>query len=62
MEPHGNSITNQRPFFRTQPSTFDDMKESLSDMKPKDVISKTYNKAGGMLNMSSCSEVGRDLK
>lgn len=62
MEPHGNSVKNKRPFFRTQPSTFDDIKESLTDMKPKDVISETYKKAGGMLSMSSCSEVGRDLK
>ena len=62
MEPHGNSVTNQRLFFRTQPSTFDDMKESMSDMKPKDFIGKTYKKARGMLSMSSCSEVGRDLK
>jgi len=29
-------------------------------MKPKEIISKTYNTAGGMMNMSS--QVGRDLK
>lgn len=36
--------------------------KSTSDMKPKDIISKTYKEAGGMLNMSSCSQVGRNLK
>ena len=61
MAPHGNSTTTEIPFFRTQPSTLDTMK-STSDMKPKDIISKTYKEAGGMLNMSSCSQVGRNLK
>lgn len=61
MAPHGNSTTTERPFFRTQPSTLDTMK-STCDMKPKDIISKTYKEAGGMLNMSSCSQVGRNLK
>lgn len=31
-------------------------------MSPKEIIKKTYQKAGGMLNMSSLGEVGRDLR
>lgn len=62
LAPHGNSVSNQRPFFRTQASTIDLIKESMSDMPPKELINKTYAKAGGMLNMTSCSEVGRDLR
>jgi len=31
-------------------------------MKAKEIINKTYEKAGGMMNMSSCSEVSRNLK
>ena len=61
MVPHGNSTTTKRPIFHTQPSTLDTMK-STSDMKPKDIISKTYKEAGGILNMSSCSQMGRNLK
>ena len=62
MAPHGNSVNNQRPFCRTQTSTLEFMKANLPDTAPKEVISKTYEKAGGMLNMASCSEVGRDLR
>ena len=31
-------------------------------MAPKAIINETYEKAGGSLSMSSCSEVGRDLR
>ena len=62
MAPHGNSVTNKRPFYRTQSSTLDHMKDKLSDMAPKAIINETYEKAGGSLSMSSCSEVGRDLR
>ena len=61
MAPHGNSTTSQRPFFCTQSNTLHDMKNT-SDMKPKEIINKTYEKAGGMMNMLSCSQVGRNLK
>ena len=62
MAPHGNSVSDQRPFYRTQASTLDFIKENLPDIAPKELISKSYEKAGGILNMASCSEVGRDLR
>lgn len=49
------------PFCRTQPSTLNDMKHA-SDLKPKDIIRNTYEKVGGMMNTSSYSQVGRNLK
>ena len=62
MAPHGNSISNKRPFFRTQSNTLDYMKDKLSGLTPKGIINETYEKAGGSLHMSSCSEVGRNLR
>jgi len=54
---HGNSVTNKRPFCHTQASTLNFIKENLSNMTPKEIINKTYEKAGGMLNMSSSGEL-----
>ena len=31
---HGNSKKNKRPYFRTQKSTLDDVKENIDTMRP----------------------------
>ena len=60
MAPHGNCTKNKRPYFRTQPSTLESVKENIGNMKPKDVVDMTYRSAGGILNIKSSSEVCRD--
>ena len=60
MVAHRNSKRNQRPYFRTQASTLEAMKENLPTMQPKEVVDTTYKHAGGVLNVKSSSEVCRD--
>jgi len=62
MEPHGNSTKNKRPFYRTQSSTYQSIKENVPVMSPKEALKATYDSAGGILEMSSNSEVGRNLR
>ena len=38
------------------------MKDKLSGLTPKGIINEMYEKAGGSLHMSSCSEVGCNLR
>ena len=62
MAPHGNSTGTKRPFFRTEATTFQSIKENIPIMSPKEVLKNTYDKAGGILQMSSSGEVGRNLR
>lgn len=62
LAPHGNSIKNQRSFFRTQASTMDSIKKNMSSMSPKEILSKSYKDAGGLLNVKSSGEVGRNRR
>ena len=62
MAPHGNSTSNKRPFFRTEATTFQSIKENIPIMSPKEVLKSTYDKAGGILQISSSGEVGRNLQ
>lgn len=61
MAPHGNSTKNKRPFLRTDSSTFQSVKENISTMASKEVLKKTYDKAGGLLQMCSSGEVSWNL-
>ena len=62
MAPHGNSTRNKQPHYRTQPSTLQSIKENLPTSSPKQVLSSTYESAGGVLEMKSSGEVGRNLR
>ena len=57
---HGNSKKNKRPYFRTQKSTLDDVKENIDTMRPKHIVEKLYNEAGGILHVQSSGEVCRN--
>lgn len=62
MAPHGNSIKNKRPFFRTQASTMDSIKKDVSSMCSKEILSNSYKDAGGLLNIKSSGEVPRNRR
>ena len=62
VAPHGNSTKNKQPFLRTQCSTLESIKENIPSMSPKEILNETYSKAGGLLQMSSAGEVGRNLR
>ena len=38
---HDNSKKNKRPYFRTQRSTLDNVKENIDTMRPKHIVEKT---------------------
>jgi len=61
MPPHGNSTKNKQPFFCTKTSTFESIKENIPTISPKQILNKTYEKAGGILELSSMGDVGRNL-
>lgn len=62
MEPHGNARHDDRPYIRTQHSTLDDIKENVSSMAPKAAVKRVYDNAGGVMNISTLSEVPRNLR
>ena len=47
-------------YIRTQHSTLDEIKENIGVMAPKAAIKDVYDKAGGIFNCESLSEVPRD--
>jgi len=61
MPPHGNSTKNKKPLFRTKTSTFESIKENIPTMSPNQILNKTYEKAEGILELSSMGDVGRNL-
>jgi len=62
MPPHGNSTKNKQPFFRTKTSTFESIKENIPTMSPKQILNKSYEKAGGILELSSMGDVRWNLR
>ena len=62
MAPQGNCRKASRPYFCTQTSTLESMKENLPSVPPKQIVCKSYEKVGGVLQMKSCSEVARNLR
>ena len=60
--PHRNFTHNDRPYIRTQHSTLDEIKENVITMSPKAAIKAVYDKAGGILNSKTMSEVPRDRR
>ena len=58
--PHGNAKRVSSSYRRTQKSTLSKMKKTAG--KPKDVISKVFDEAGGMLGASSSSEIPRNRR
>ena len=62
MEPHGNARHDDRPYIRTQHSTLDDIKENVSSMAPKAAVKRVYDNAGGVMNISTLSEVPRNRR
>lgn len=52
---------NKQPFLRTQCSTLEYIKENIPSMSPKEILNEMYFIAGGLLQMSSAGEVGRNL-
>ena len=61
LAPHGNCTKSKQPLFRTQHSTLQSMKENIPVLSPKKVLNETYSEAGGLLQVSSSAEVGRNL-
>lgn len=61
VTPHGNSHTS-RPYIRTQHSTLAEIKENVIRMTPKAAVKAVYDKAGGIVNSTSLSEVPRDRR
>ena len=43
-------------------STLDDIKENVNIMTPKVAVKQVYDKAGGVMNIQSLSEVPRDRR
>ena len=58
--PHGNAKRVSSSYRRTQKSTLSKMKKTAG--KPKHVISKVFDEAGGMLGASSSSEIPRNRR
>ena len=62
MAPHGNSKNSSRPYYRTQNSTLEDIKENLPSVSPKQIVQQSYEKVGGVLEMKSSGEVSRNRR
>lgn len=62
MEPHGNAKRTGRPYIHTQHSTLEDIKENVQTMALKAAVKQVYDKAGGVTNTQSLSEVPRDRR
>lgn len=58
--PHGNAKRVSSSYRRTQKSTLSQMKKTAG--KPKAVVSKLFNEAGGMLGATSSSEIPRNRR
>ena len=57
MEPHGNAKSGRRLYIHTQHSTLSDLKDSVGKMAPKAAVKMLYDKAGGVTNTHSLSEL-----
>ena len=61
VAPHGHSKSS-RPFFRTQKSTLDRIRDTSQELKPREVVSKLFEEAGGSVGCTSASEEPRNRK
>ena len=59
VAPHGHSKSS-RPFFRTQKSTLDKIRDTSQELKPREVVSKVFQEAGDSLGCASASEEPRN--
>lgn len=63
LAPHGNARgKDKRPFLRTAPSTFKDIKESCFTKKPKMLYDDKFESNGGLLNSTTISSEPRNPK
>ena len=60
--PHGNCKNSSRPYFCTQASTLQSIKENLPSKSPKQIVCQSYDKVGGVFQMKSSDEVARNLR
>ena len=59
MEPHGNGKCSS---IRIQHSTLSELKDNVDIMTPKAAVHVSYDKAGGVTNTHSLSELPRDRR
>ena len=59
MEPHGNGKCSSHLYIRTQRSTLSELKDIMT---PKAAVHVSYDKAGGVTNTHSLSELPRDRR
>ena len=57
MEPHGNAKSCSHLYIRTQRSTLSELKDNVDKMTPKAAVHVLYDKAGGVTNTNSLSEL-----
>ena len=57
IELHGNAKCSVCPYIRTAHSTLVDIKENIEKIAPKEAVRVVYEKAGGVVNASSLSEL-----
>ena len=62
MEPHGNAKSCSHLYIRTQRSTLSELKDNVDKMTPKAAVHVLYDKAGGVTNTNSLSELPRDRR
>ena len=60
LKPHGNSKRKERPYYRTQPSTLQAIKEKCKTMTANVAYSDVFEAAGGIDNSKSMSEEPRN--
>ena len=58
--PHGNSKTNERPYYRTQASTIEAIKEECKIKNPSAAYNDVFEAAGGISGCKSMSEEPRN--
>ena len=62
MEPHGNGKCSSHLYIHTQHSTLSELKDNVDIMTPKAAVHVLYDKAGGVTNTHSLSELPRDRR
>ncbi len=60
LESHGNSKRKERPYYRTQPSTLQAIKEKCKAVTTSVAYSEVFEAAGGIQNCKSMSEEPRN--
>lgn len=58
--PHRNARKETKSYIRMIPSVLEDFKTKLQHMIPREAVNKSYNDAGGVFKMSTCSEADRN--